>query len=327
MNETLISLVVPVYNAGPWLAPCLASITAQTHTAWECILSDDGSTDGSAEACDAAAAADPRFRVVHRPNSGPNAARQAGLEAAKGEWLCFIDADDLLRPEYLARLLALAGEQGAQAAACGVQRFSDGCPPPAPAGEAATETLTADQARLALLWGRRQMAWGLWNKLYHRSLFADFAFPVTVRHNEDLLANWRLLGRCARVAVTEWPGYGYRQLADSASHRLPGAAALADHLTVADTILAEAAGTPLAEAARAFHYEKLLFVDSMVLRQPTAAELAPLHKAVRARLRAGFWQAMGNRRLALWLKLSALLTLTARPLYRALCRRFLPGGR
>ena len=79
MNETLISLVVPVYNAGPWLAPCLASITAQTHTAWECILSDDGSTDGSAEACDAAAAADPRFRVVHRPNSGPNAARQAGI--------------------------------------------------------------------------------------------------------------------------------------------------------------------------------------------------------------------------------------------------------
>lgn len=326
MNETLISVVVPVYNAGPWLAPCLASVAAQTHTAWECILSDDGSTDGSAAACDAAAAADPRFRVLHRPNAGPNAARQAGLEAARGEYLCFLDADDLLRPDFLARLLALARVSGAQVAACGVQRFSGSCPPPL-TGDCSREVLTADEARLALLWGRRQMAWGLWNKLFHKSLFDGFAFPAEVRHNEDLLANWRLLARCERVAATDWPGYGYRQLADSASHRLPGAAALADHLTVADTILSEAASTPLQAPARAFRYEKLLFVDSMILRQPVSAQLAPLHKAVRARLRQGFWQAMGSPYLALWLKASALLTLTARPLYRALCRRFLPGGR
>lgn len=325
MNQTLITLVVPVYNAGPWLAPCLESVAAQTHSAWECVLVDDGSTDGSAAACDAWAEKDRRFRALHQPNAGPSAARQAGVAAARGEYIAFLDGDDLLRPEYLARLLALARGHEAQAAGCAFRRFSGPCPPP-PAGLFTETELTPDQARQALLRGEPSVSWGLCTKLFHRSLFQGFAFPP-LRHNEDLLANWALLGRCGRVAVTDWPGYSYRQLGTSASHRPPDAAALADHLAAADAILADAAGGGMEKAAWAFHYEKMLYLDSMILRQPPDSAFEPLHQEVRARLRAGLGRALVCPRLALWLKASALLTLAARPVYRALCRRLLPGGR
>ena len=149
MNETLISLIIPVYNAGPWLAPCLASITAQTHPAWECILVDDGSTDQSPAACDEAVAAGSRFRVIHQANAGPAAARQTGLEAARGEWLCFVDGDDWLPPEYLTRLLALAREREATVAACAMCRFNGERPTPAPDAPAAPEASPAENAAAA----------------------------------------------------------------------------------------------------------------------------------------------------------------------------------
>ena len=326
MNQTLISLVVPVYNAGEWLAPCLESIAAQSHPAWECLLVDDGSTDGSAALCDAWAARDGRFRALRQPNQGPAAARQAGLARAKGEYVAFVDGDDWLPPDYLARLLALARDHSAQAATCGICRFSGERPGPV-YGRARERTLSGEDARRALLRSDPLVTWSLCTKLYHRSLFEGYALPAQVRHNEDLLANWQLLARCGRVAATDWPGYGYRQREDSASHRLPGPAQMEDHLAVADAILADAAGAPLARAAWAFHYEKLLFIDSMVLRQSGGEAFAALHSRVRAALRAGFGRALVCPELALWLKASALLTLAARPLYRALCRRLLPGGR
>ena len=90
----LISVVVPVYNVRPWLRRCLDSVLAQTFTDWECILVDDGSTDGSGAVCDEYAARDPRFTVIHKENGGVSSARNAGLDAAKGEYIQFLDSDD-----------------------------------------------------------------------------------------------------------------------------------------------------------------------------------------------------------------------------------------
>nr|WP_275951131.1 glycosyltransferase [Gemmiger formicilis] len=102
-----MSIVVPVYNAEIWLSACLDSIAAQTEpSGWECILVDDGSTDGSGRLCDERAAADSRFRVLHRENGGVSAARNAGIDAARGEYLTFADADDRVSPRLVEYAMA-----------------------------------------------------------------------------------------------------------------------------------------------------------------------------------------------------------------------------
>ena len=93
-----ISIISTVYNTGPYLRPAVESILAQTFTDFELLLVDDGSHDGSAEVCDALAAQDARIRVFHQANGGPAHARNTGLDAASGEWVLFLDADDALLP-------------------------------------------------------------------------------------------------------------------------------------------------------------------------------------------------------------------------------------
>ena len=97
------SVVVTVYNVEPYLKTCVDSILAQTYRDFELILVDDGSPDGAAALCDAYAAQDSRIRVIHQPNAGVVRARQAGLRAAAGEYILFVDGDDWISPQYLIR--------------------------------------------------------------------------------------------------------------------------------------------------------------------------------------------------------------------------------
>lgn len=97
----MISIIMPVYNAGRTLERAVRSIQAQGCGDWELLLVDDGSADGSAALCDRFASEDGRIRVIHQPNRGASAARNAGLEAAWGEWIAFCDADDWVAPCWL----------------------------------------------------------------------------------------------------------------------------------------------------------------------------------------------------------------------------------
>jgi len=101
-----ISIIVPVYNVREYLADCVSSIRAQTFADYECILVDDGSTDGSDALCDELAAGDARFRVIHKPNGGLSDARNAGLDSAVGDYVFFADSDDRLLPNALEALMA-----------------------------------------------------------------------------------------------------------------------------------------------------------------------------------------------------------------------------
>lgn len=111
-----VSVIVPVYNPGEYFQACLDSLVSQTidPARWEVILVDDGSTDGSGEACDAAAAAHPElFRVLHEENSGwASAPRNRGMEIARGTYLYFHDSDDLLMPRALELMVSHAREWG-----------------------------------------------------------------------------------------------------------------------------------------------------------------------------------------------------------------------
>jgi len=102
----LISIILPVYNPGKHLRPCLDSLKAQTLTDFEVLCVNDGSTDGSGKVLDEYAVADERFRVFHRTNHGPGASRNFGIEQARGTFLTLMDHDDWAEPEWLEKMHA-----------------------------------------------------------------------------------------------------------------------------------------------------------------------------------------------------------------------------
>lgn len=102
----MISIIVPVYNVESYLSQCVESILGQTLRDFELILIDDGSTDHSGAICDEFAKQDGRIRVIHQENRGVSRARNTGISLARGEWLCFVDADDILSSMFLQKFHA-----------------------------------------------------------------------------------------------------------------------------------------------------------------------------------------------------------------------------
>lgn len=101
----MISVIVPVYNTGKYLKKCIDSILTQTYPELEIILVDDGSTDGSPSICDEYAEDDPRVKVIHQENKGLSAARNAGMRAANGEYLTFVDSDDYIEADTYEKVM------------------------------------------------------------------------------------------------------------------------------------------------------------------------------------------------------------------------------
>jgi len=118
----LITVIVPIYNVEAYLRRCVDSIINQTHQNLEIILVNDGSPDGCGVICDEYAAQDERVRVIHKENGGVGTARNAGLEAASGDWIGFVDPDDWIALDMYAKLLAAAVSDDTSIAACGYTR-------------------------------------------------------------------------------------------------------------------------------------------------------------------------------------------------------------
>ena len=106
MEQTVISVIVPIYKVEQYLRQCVDSILNQTHSALEVILVDDGSPDGSGKICDEYAARDSRVRVIHKKNGGLSDARNAGIDIARGDYIAFVDSDDWLEPDTYESMLA-----------------------------------------------------------------------------------------------------------------------------------------------------------------------------------------------------------------------------
>ena len=116
-----LSIIVPIYKVEKYLEECIQSILGQTFTDFELILVDDGSPDACPQMCDAAAKKDSRVRVIHQKNGGLSAARNTGIEAARGNWLGFVDSDDFVAPDMYEKLYHAAVNAGADCAVCSVQ--------------------------------------------------------------------------------------------------------------------------------------------------------------------------------------------------------------
>ena len=127
-----VSVVIPVYNVEKYLAQGIESVRRQTLEDIEIILVNDGSTDGSLKVCREHAAMDSRITVIDKPNGGVSSARNAGLDAASGEFVGFIDPDDWVEPEMYENLYGRAREIGAEACICNYVRNEDGKVVPIP---------------------------------------------------------------------------------------------------------------------------------------------------------------------------------------------------
>ena len=124
----MLSVIVPCYNGEAFLARAVESALAQSFRDLEIILVDDGSTDGSSAMCDRYAALDPRVRVIHQSNAGLSAARNAGIAAAQGEYIAFLDADDYLMPDAYEKLFSAMSAHGSDCACCGYVHVYDAGP-------------------------------------------------------------------------------------------------------------------------------------------------------------------------------------------------------
>lgn len=211
--EPLVSVVVPVFDVAGYLASCVESILGQTYPHLEVLLVDDGSTDGSGDLCDSFSRRDGRVRVIHQRNEGVAVARNAGIAAAGGTYLTFVDSDDWIAPTLVARLLALVREHDADAAACHYSRVPDDAVPsavlPTP-GEPAIRVLTPDETLLAFLGPDYPAMTVAWGKLLHRDLLAGMEFPAGVPHEDDFVT-YRILHRAKRTVVTPERLYCYRK--------------------------------------------------------------------------------------------------------------------
>lgn len=216
MNQLpLISVIVPVYRVEQYLDKCVSSILAQTYANLEVILVDDGSPDNSGILCDRWAEKDARVRVIHQQNAGGGAARNAGLDVAKGQLIAFVDSDDYLASDMLASLYDLL-EKGADIAECDYLMTED--------DDAAFEASESE-----LRWYSREEAMVchiadtafcqlLWNKLYRRHVIGDIRLPVGTRIDDEFFT-YQVLANAKRLVRTSGKFYAYRQQPGSVMHQ------------------------------------------------------------------------------------------------------------
>lgn len=238
MEAAEISVIIPCYKAAATLRRAVDSVLDGAPETVEVLLIDDGSPDGTGALCDELAAADPRVRALHRPNGGAGAARNTGLDAAAGDWVLFVDADDELLPG-LWQALPAARQPGVGLVLFGMTRASGPVPCPLAPG------LYRDAAALGpalepLLFETGYLA-APYPKLFRKT---GLRFDESLKINEDVLFNIHFLQNS--FAIYCLPGVYYKQndgLLGSLSRRLRG-----------DLLDAEAATRPaLAELLARYH--------------------------------------------------------------------------
>lgn len=203
-----ISIIIPIYNSEACISVISERVKGQTFQDFEAIFIDDGSTDNSLRICNEMAADDNRIRVIHQENSGVSAARNTGLDNASGEYIAFIDSDDLVAQNYLEYLVRGMDEDSVVLSTCGHERIYDYDYHFSSAlGE--SELLLAQQCAKRMLTDNFPVS--VWGALFRRDLIGDIRFPVGIRNNEDkqFLYLYLVKNEKGKVAFSGTKLYGY----------------------------------------------------------------------------------------------------------------------
>ena len=208
-NSPVVSVVVPVYNAAAFLGRGVDSILAQSFRDFELILVDDGSKDDSGAICDKYAEQDDRVRVVHQENAGVSAARNAGMKVARGEWVTFVDSDDMVLDCFLESLVAaVRTDERIDLAYCGyaivdsktsIKTYKSGA--------------YVGRDRMHELLSKTNLLYRCspWAKLFRRSIIAhnELRFDENLSISEDRLFLYQYLVYVRGIAVTSQVSYLY----------------------------------------------------------------------------------------------------------------------
>lgn len=234
-REQLISIIVPVYNVCNYFEHCLHSLLAQTYENTEILLVDDGSTDGSSTLCDQVALIDKRVEVIHQENKGLSDARNTGTSCAHGNWIVYVDSDDVVSPNFLEHLYAAARLNHSDVAICRGHVFAE--------SERFQEvernrvTVLDRDAAITELLSERNASTAAWGKLAKSSIWKSLPFPEG-RKFEDLPVTWKALCASDSVAILDGDYYGYRNRKTSISNS-PGLNSIVDYDTSIQQIWTE----------------------------------------------------------------------------------------
>lgn len=202
-----VSIVIPIYNAEKYLSTCLNSIVKQTYANWECLLVVDGSPDDSVLICEEYARKDSRFRVLTKENGGPSSARNYGIDRADGEFLCFVDSDDYVGPQFLEHLVEpMLSDDGIMITVTGLTKVGKETEsfPKTPICHTISNIELFDH----LLKGDIVKGW-LCNKCFRRSLIGGERLDERLRYCEDLELQLRLTFKKQQYWAKFVEGYDY----------------------------------------------------------------------------------------------------------------------
>ncbi len=210
-DRPFFTIVIPAYNAGKYLSDAVASVRAQTFPSWECIIVDDGSTDGTGALADALRVKDARIRVIHQANAGVGPARNVGVKAACGTWLLFLDADDAFHSQTLACLEAVVRHDldfvDFGSVHCAARPELDG----SPYGSGTVRVTDMGEMLTNDVLG----TWTVWNVAYRRDVVQSVSFaPWLIA--EDTLYRLNIACRVRRYARLDLCLHWYRIVFESA---------------------------------------------------------------------------------------------------------------
>lgn len=222
MNK--ISIIIPMYNAEPFIRQCIRSVAGQTYRNLEILVIDDGSTDRGPDICGELMAADERIRILRQENQGVFAARNRGLDAAEGEYVFFLDSDDAIHPLLLEEMLRKAEEQNAGLAFCDYKRL-DSEQLEMTLNEASVydrrgQWKTADAAE-AEQWFHLKYVnklTGIGGKMLPRELIGKQRFDEGLSNGEDTFFLYNIISTQLRAAYLPRDWYYYRMHSGSVTH-------------------------------------------------------------------------------------------------------------
>lgn len=209
-NRLLISIIVPVYNVENFLDYCISSIMKQTYTNFELILIDDNSKDSSGDLCDKWYKKDSRIRVVHHDrNKGLAAARNSGLDIAKGDLICFVDSDDFVTENYLETFMIGMSKTSADMILCDVASAKLG------EADSPLDKVLVMNSHDCRNWLMNPLSKEYvlmvvsWNKMYKRRIFDNLRFEQGKYHEDEFMIN-HILQRIEKVTFVPLKNYVYR---------------------------------------------------------------------------------------------------------------------
>lgn len=222
-KDPLISIVMPVFNSEKYLDAAIACVEAQTYPNWELILVDDCSTDSSPDICRKWAQKDTRIQLIeHKQNMGIGFARNDGMQVSRGDYIGFMDNDDLIHPQMYEVLAAAAKQENADIFMCGSMQLPENAEPPvAPVDVSTVEQEKLDAAKVyARMYDISQKDWSylaVWNKLYRAELVKELKFvPSGCEDGEFNCTAIRLSGGIVKLNTV--PLYFWVQRRNSTSH-------------------------------------------------------------------------------------------------------------